>query len=50
MLLVEQNAMMSLKIADRAYVIRTGNMVGEYLAKDIINDEKLLSAYLQAEE
>lgn len=49
-LLVEQNAKMALKVADRAYMIRTGNIVGEYDAKEVLGDEKLLNAYLSAEE
>lgn len=49
-LLVEQNAMMALKVADRAYILRTGNIVNEYVAKDILGSDDLLNAYLQAEE
>lgn len=48
-LLVEQNAMMALKVADRAYIIRTGNIVSEYLAKNVLNNNELLNAYLKAE-
>ena len=49
-LLVEQNAKMALKIADRAYMLRTGNVVGEYDAKEVLGNEQLLNAYLSAEE
>ena len=49
-LLVEQNAKMALKIADRAYMIRTGNIVGEYDAAEVLGSEELLNAYLSAEE
>lgn len=47
-LLVEQNAKMALSIAHRAYVIETGHVVLEGLAKDMLNDEKVKKAYLGA--
>lgn len=45
-LLVEQNAHMALSIADRAYVLETGSIVLEGKAKDLLNDDKIRSAYL----
>lgn len=45
-LLVEQNAKKALSIADRAYVLETGNIVLEGDAKDIMNDETVKKAYL----
>ncbi|HOW56409.1 MAG TPA: ABC transporter ATP-binding protein [Smithellaceae bacterium] len=45
-LLVEQNAIRSLKISDRAYILETGKIVHEDKAQTILNDEKLKKAYL----
>lgn len=45
-LLVEQNAMMALKVCDRAYIINTGEIVGEDTAKNILGNRMLLEAYL----
>ena len=45
-LLVEQNAKKALSIANRAYVIETGNIVKEGDAKDLLNDEDIRKAYL----
>ncbi len=45
-LLVEQNANMALKIADRAYVLETGRVVLHGLAKEIRNNEQIKEAYL----
>lgn len=45
-LLVEQNAKKALSIADRAYVIETGNIVLSGDAKDLMNDESVKKAYL----
>mgnify|MGYP000921251965 CR=1 FL=1 len=45
-LLVEQNAKKALAIADRAYVLETGNMVLEGNASDLLNDDKVKKAYL----
>lgn len=45
-LLVEQNAHMALSIANRAYVLETGNIVMEGEAGKLLNDEKVKSAYL----
>ncbi|MGN0347335.1 MAG: ABC transporter ATP-binding protein [Lachnospiraceae bacterium] len=45
-LLVEQNAKMALSIADRAYVIETGNITMSGNAKDLLEDENVKKAYL----
>ncbi|MCD7856017.1 MAG: ABC transporter ATP-binding protein [Clostridiales bacterium] len=45
-LLVEQNAKKALEIADRAYVLETGNISLSGNAKDLINDDKVKKAYL----
>lgn len=45
-LLVEQNAKKALAIADRAYVLETGNIVLSGKASDLINDESIKKAYL----
>lgn len=45
-LLVEQNAKKALSIADRAYVIETGNIVMSGNAKDLLNNDDIKKAYL----
>lgn len=45
-LLVEQNALSSLKISDRGYVLETGNIEIEGLSSDLINDDRVREAYL----
>ncbi len=45
-LLVEQNANKALSIADRAYVLETGNIVLEGKASDLLSDESIKKAYL----
>ena len=45
-LLVEQNAKKALSIADRAYVLETGNIVLQGKAKDLMNDGSIKKAYL----
>ncbi|HJA67325.1 ABC transporter ATP-binding protein [Lachnoclostridium sp. An169] len=45
-LLVEQNAKKALSIADRAYVLETGNIVLEGKAKDLLEDDSIKKAYL----
>ena len=46
MLVVEQNANVSLSIADRGYVLSTGRLVLEGKADDLRQDEGLRKAYL----
>lgn len=48
-LLVEQNAAMALKLADRAYVIQNGTIGMEGKASDLLNDEGIKKAYLGGE-
>ncbi|MBE6680109.1 MAG: ABC transporter ATP-binding protein [Ruminococcaceae bacterium] len=45
-LLVEQNAKKALSIADRAYVLETGNIVMEGKASDLLSDPRIRAAYL----
>ncbi len=45
-LLVEQNANKALSIADRAYVLETGNIVLEGKASELLEDESIKKAYL----
>jgi branched-chain amino acid transport system ATP-binding protein len=44
--LVEQNASMALKLADRACVLETGNLVLEGDAKELASDDYIRKAYL----
>lgn len=46
MLVVEQNANVSLSIADRGYVLSTGRIVLEGKASELIQNEELRKAYL----
>ena len=46
MLVVEQNANVSLSIADRGYVLSTGRIVLEGRAADLLQNEELRKAYL----
>ncbi len=45
-LLVEQNAKKALSIANRAYVLETGNIVLEGDAKELMNNDSVKKAYL----
>lgn len=45
-LLVEQNAKKALSIANRAYVLETGNIVLSGDAKELMNDDSVKKAYL----
>ena len=45
-LLVEQNAKKALAIADRAYVLETGNIVLSGDAKEMMNNDSIKKAYL----
>ncbi|MEA4846686.1 MAG: ABC transporter ATP-binding protein [Clostridiaceae bacterium] len=47
-LLIEQNAYMALGIANRAYVLETGNIVLQGSACDLANNEEVKKAYLGA--
>ena len=45
-LLVEQNANKALRIANRAYVLETGEIRMEGQAKDLLTDPRIKKAYL----
>ena len=45
-LLVEQNAKMALSIADRAYVMETGNIVMSGTGAELVNSPEIQKAYL----
>src|SRR5690625_7615316 len=46
LLLVEQNAVAALRLADRAYLIETGKIVLEGPADDLKEDPRIQKAYL----
>lgn len=48
-LLVEQNAQMALAIADRGYVLETGEIVVSGTGQELLNDPKVQAAYLGGE-
>ena len=45
-LIVEQNALATLKIADYAYVLELGKISMHGKASDLLKDERLIEAYL----
>jgi len=45
-LLIEQNANVALKIADRGYVLETGRITIEGTGKELLNNEEIKKAYL----
>ncbi|MFC0414443.1 ABC transporter ATP-binding protein [Cytobacillus solani] len=45
-LLVEQNARQALKISDYGYVMEIGKIVADGKAKDLLNDPRIMEAYL----
>jgi branched-chain amino acid transport system ATP-binding protein len=45
-LLVEQNAKQALKIADYAYILEVGNIVGEGPARDLLENDEVKRSYL----
>jgi branched-chain amino acid transport system ATP-binding protein len=45
-LLIEQNASISLKTATRGYILETGQVILEGKAGDLLQDEKVKKAYL----
>ncbi|WP_018687832.1 MULTISPECIES: ABC transporter ATP-binding protein [Ahrensia] len=45
-ILVEQNAIAALKLADRALILDTGTLVYDGLAKDVLENEQLRNEYL----
>ena len=45
-LLIEQNANMALKVADKAYVLETGSIVMEGSGEELLQNESVREAYL----
>ena len=45
-LLIEQNANMALRIADKAYVLETGHITIEGTGKELLTNPKIKEAYL----
>jgi len=45
-LIIEQNALQTLKIADYAYVLEVGEITMEGVASELIKDKRLIDAYL----
>jgi len=45
-LMVEQNAYLALRMADRAYVMETGRIVLEGAARELLDDDHVRRAYL----
>ncbi len=45
-LMVEQNAALALRMADRAYVMESGRIALEGPARDLVNDAEVRRAYL----
>ena len=45
-LIVEQNALQTLKIADYAYVLETGKVIMQGKGSDLLQDERVIEAYL----
>ena len=45
-LLVEQNALMALSIADHGYVLESGKIVLSGVGRDLMDDERVRRAYL----
>ena len=49
MLLVEQNAAQALALADRGYVLETGEIVLEGTGTELLADDRIRAAYLGEE-
>lgn len=45
-LLIEQNAMRALKVSERTYVVEHGKITYSGRSEDLVNDERVLSAYV----
>ena len=45
-MVVEQNALAALRIGDYGYVLESGRMKTEGLARDLLHDEEVINAYL----
>lgn len=49
-ILVEQNVAVSLKLANRAYVLENGRIVMSGTGTELLNDDRVRSAYLGVEQ
>lgn len=49
-LIVEQNAFQTLKIADYAYILELGKIIAEGTGADLLKDETLINAYLGSQK
>ena len=49
-LLVEQNAKIALKVADRGYVLETGKVILEGIASELLENNEVQRAYLGKEK
>ena len=47
-LLVEQNVRAAMEISNRGYILETGSVVMEGESKELLNDEKVIKAYMGA--
>ena len=45
-ILIEQNARMALRLAQRAYVLEVGNIILKGNAQDLVNSDSVKKAYL----
>ncbi|MBF0531300.1 MAG: ABC transporter ATP-binding protein, partial [Deltaproteobacteria bacterium] len=45
-LLIEQNARQALKVANRGYILQTGNIVGEVSGEDLLSGDLVRRSYL----
>ena len=46
LLIVEQNASLALEVSEKAYVLETGNLTLEGRGEDLLNDKRVIEAYL----
>lgn len=46
LLLIEQNAMAALEVADRAYVLETGEISMEGTGQELLSNDRIISSYL----
>jgi branched-chain amino acid transport system ATP-binding protein len=46
LLIVEQNASLALEVSEKAYVLETGNLTLEGKGMDLLNDKRVIEAYL----
>ncbi len=46
LLIVEQNASLALEVSEKAYVLETGNLTLEGKGVDLLNDKRVIEAYL----